>query len=213
VTAQFTPLFFAAHADLCDMAAMTSLAEAQAGKENAVSIAAKAQQADDLAQARLAKLNSGAALLAEKVDAIRDEDAQEFGALAERALLSDVDLESEARTFAHRRDLLTQARNILEHAHARILPTERLAALLARAVALTARANLSAWCALEAGILRYEAAKPLLDQDGSVSFGDQGAAYDAYIVQMHAHRAASEAVATCEAKQTRQQMLAVQGVL
>ena len=211
-TQEFTPLFFGSHSDLCE-ASTAPLEDAQVGKENAARIAAKAQQKDDEAQARLAKLNTGAALLAERVDSLRDEDTSEFGALAERALTGDIDLESEARTSAHRRDLLTQARNIVEHAHAVILPRERLAALLARAVSLTAKANLSSWCALEAGIARYEASKPLLAQDGSVSFGEQGAAWDAYVVQMNAHRLASEALAAVEAENTRQRMLEAQGVL
>jgi DNA-binding phage protein len=209
----FTQCFFASHGDLCEASATTSLDDAQAGKENAASIAAKAQQKDDEAQTRLAKLNTGAAILAERVESLRDQDTREFEALAERALIEDVDLESEARTSAHRRDLLTQARNIAEHAHAVILPRERLSALLARAVSLTARANLSSWCALEAGVSRYEASKPLLEKDGSVSFGESGAAWTAFQAQMHAHRVASEAVAVVEAEHNRQRMLEAQGVL
>jgi hypothetical protein len=209
----FNPLSFASHADFCELSATTPADDAKAGKEDAVRVAAQAQQLSDAANGKLAKLNTGAADLSERITSLRDEDAREFSELAERALTGDIDLESESRTSADRRALLAQLRNILEHAHAVILPRERLAALINQAVLLTARANLSAYCALEAGVARYLASKPLLEKDGSVTYSEQGAAYEAFEASMHAHRAASEAVAVVEAEHNRQRMLEAQGVL
>jgi hypothetical protein len=213
-TQEFKQLFFASHADLCEASATTSLDDAQAAKENAIRVAGQAQQLSDAANAKLAKLNTGAGEMAEKVNALRDLDSREFSDLAERALCEDVDLESESRTSAERRNLLTQLRNILEHAHAVILPRERLAALINHAVLLTARANVSSHLALEAGIVRYLASGKLLEKDGSVTYSEQGQAYEAYTAQMHQHRLASEALAVVEASEhNRQRMLAAQGVL
>ena len=212
MTQEFNQLFFGSHADLCEASATTSLDDAQAGNEDAIRITAQAQQLADAANTKLAKLNSGAGEMTEKVNALRDEDAREFSDLAERALIEDVDLEGESRTGTERRNLLTQLRNILEHAHAVILPRERLAALVNQAVLLSARANLSSYIALEAGIVRYTASKPLLEKDGSVTFTEAGAAYEAFTAQMHAHRAATEAVAIVEAENHRQRVIA-QGAL
>jgi hypothetical protein len=57
----------------------------------------------------------------------------------------------------------------------------------------------------------------LLEKDGSVSFGESGAAWTAFQAQMNAHRLASEALGVVEAEhnrhQHRQRMLEAQGVL
>lgn len=210
---EFNQLFFSSYADLCEAAAGTALDDAQAGKENAVRIAANAQQLSEASDAKLAKVNAGAAFLSEKVNVLRDEDARAFSELAERALTGDAELDTESRISTDRRSLLAQTRDIVEHSHRVILPRERLTALTNQAVLLAARANLSSYCALEAGIVRYLASKPLLEKDGSVTFGEQGTAYEAFKLQMHAHRQATEAVAAVEAEQARQRMLAAQGVL
>jgi hypothetical protein len=201
--------YYATHADLCEDSAITTLAEAQAGKQQAALIAEAAHKASEVAHDKLATMHRGAAGLSEQVSALRALDTAKFTEYAMRAVSDEaVSHEDESKQQTERKALLSSLTGALEFYNSSILPRERLAALVLDSRLFAAAAQLSSYVCLEAGIIRFTASKPLVEADGSVGFGEHGQAYELFVSQLNCHRKAADAEALIVAEENRQRALA-----
>jgi hypothetical protein len=203
-------LFFADHAELCEEAAVTQLSEAQDGKKASAERAAEALTASESAHAKMATMHRGAGLLSEKLGEIRALDSKTFTDYAESAVSDEtVSHEDAAQAFAERKALIANLTGVLENYNASILPRETLATLAADSQLFSAMAQVSSWACLEAAVIRFEAAKPLFEADGSIGFGEHGIAYDLFVLQLQAHKKAADCeAALVQAQDNRQRALA-----
>jgi len=200
--------YYATHADLCEDSAVTTLTEAQNGKRQTADGAAAAQKMSETAHDKLTKMHRGSVALSERVTELRALDAAMFKDYAARAVSDEsVSHENEARNAGERKQLIASLNSALEFYHSAILPRERLAALVADSRLFAAGAQLSSYVALEAGIVRFNASAALFAADGSVGFGEHGAAYEAFVAQLHAHQKASDAEVMITAEENRQRAL------